>query len=304
LDPADACLEDCIAATCGDGILCTEPDCPTGPGGGPEECDAQGICCLSTCGIRRCADGLACGDAGDNGCCHPDARCDDGDVCTADTCDRSRGCAHAAISGCCRGAGECDDGDDCTADACDGATARCTHAPIADCCRADAECADADACTTNRCDPATDRCVSAIVSCESTDACLLPAGCDAAVGCRFVRPSGGNGLGCLVTHEVAALSGAVDAQASALGAKLAKQLKKHVATTIKRIDKARAKLANPPKAAVQLTKADAQISALVKKVTKRRDQGKLDAAVAADLLDKAAAVREILSRAIGEIVTA
>ncbi len=63
--------------------------------------------------------------------------CDDGNLCTADTCD-GEGCSHAAIDG-----GECVDGDPCTAgDHCEAGI--CVALPIA--------CDDGDPCTDDSCD--------------------------------------------------------------------------------------------------------------------------------------------------------
>jgi len=101
--------------------------------------------------------------------CRPGAAlaCDDGDLCTADSCDAAEGCRHAALS--------CDDGNPCTNDACDPAT-QCVHANNS------TACDDHDACTL------VDGCVSGAcvgtspLTCVSTDACAA-AGCDASTGC-------------------------------------------------------------------------------------------------------------------------
>lgn len=53
------------------------------------------------------------GEVIDTGC-HSDAECDDGDLCSTDTCNPDGSCSYDAVS--------CDDGDSCTADACVPAT--------------------------------------------------------------------------------------------------------------------------------------------------------------------------------------
>src|SRR5262249_48804665 len=54
--------------------------------------------------------------------------CDDGNLCTDDSCEPG-GCRHAARAGCCLTAADCDDHNPCTADACTGAST-CAHAPL------------------------------------------------------------------------------------------------------------------------------------------------------------------------------
>ncbi len=68
--------------------------------------------------------------------CTSAAECDDGNLCTADSCD----------SGVCSNLTSCNDGNACTTDSCDAVTGECTVDPIV--------CGDADACTVDSCDPA------------------------------------------------------------------------------------------------------------------------------------------------------
>ena len=74
--------------------------------------------------------------------------CDDGNACTADSCDPATGCSHAAM--------DCNDNDACTSDTCDPATG-CSHAAV--------DCNDNDACTTDSCDHVTG-CVNEPVACD------------------------------------------------------------------------------------------------------------------------------------------
>ena len=90
--------------------------------------------------------------------------CDDGNACTADTCDPLTGCSHTAV--------DCNDNDACTSDTCDPATG-CSHAAM--------DCNDNDACTADTCDPATG-CSHAAMDCDDNDACTSDT-CDHATGC-------------------------------------------------------------------------------------------------------------------------
>jgi hypothetical protein len=101
----------------------------------------------------------------------PDAtQCDDGNLCTANTCDAVKGCTYAAS------AAACDDKNPCTDDTCD---------PIKGCTNAanSANCDDADACTTS------DTCLAKACvggpakNCEDGIACTAHS-CDKASGCK------------------------------------------------------------------------------------------------------------------------
>jgi len=151
----DACVGGC--RQCGNGFLDDGEECDDGDanGSGPDQC-------RPTCERPRCGDGVrdageecdvgvaACGAACRCDCTLPAqscGECDDGDPCTADTCDAVAGCVHAPLpdgTPCadgtvcngeetCRGgmcvagvAPRCDDGDGCTEDGCDAITG-CTH---------------------------------------------------------------------------------------------------------------------------------------------------------------------------------
>jgi hypothetical protein len=345
----DRCVDGCRLATCGDGFVCSVPGCTTGPSGGVEQCDG-GVCCLSTCGTRSCPDGRVCNDGGTNGCCHPDATCDDGDPCTADQCNTFLGCTHPTIAGCCRSEGECDDLNVCTADTCDVDAHRCVFTPIAGtcddgsvctqndacsegsctgtaidctspsvclvaagcdpvagcrfdrvagCCEANTECNDGNACTEESCDLSRNRCVSTPVDCASPDPrCLLPAGCDTVLGCRFERRGGPEALDCLLQIEVAGLVGDLDDPG--LAAKLAKQLRKLVAKGSKKIQKGRDKAAKPSKAVAQLRKADKLFAKFLASVDKQIGKG-LPPALGNVLLGAAETIRFRLGVSLGEL---
>ena len=79
------------------------------------------------------------------GCGPTEVNCDDGDVCTEDTCDPVGGCQHTPIQGCCNYDYECDDQDACTTDICEANV--CVNIPI--------DCDDGNDCTQDSCDSAT-----------------------------------------------------------------------------------------------------------------------------------------------------
>ena len=69
-----------------------------------------------------------------NVCCTSDDQCDDGEVCTEDTCDTASGqCVNTDIEDCCTVDDECDDGDECTEDTCDVTTGECKNEEIPGC---------------------------------------------------------------------------------------------------------------------------------------------------------------------------
>lgn len=81
----------------------------------------------------RCPDGTSV-TVNDVECLHEPAVCNDGDACTAETCDQAVGCISLPI--------DCDDGDACTTDSCDSATG-CVNGPVV--------CDDGDLCTFGVC---------------------------------------------------------------------------------------------------------------------------------------------------------
>jgi len=86
---ASACV--LKAKVCDDGNLCTD-----------DACDAKTGCTLTAKAFAPCSDGNPCtvDDVCDAGACKaggPNA-CDDGDACTADSCQTGVGCAHLAVA--------------------------------------------------------------------------------------------------------------------------------------------------------------------------------------------------------------
>jgi len=211
-DPKKGCVSSPNRAPCDDGNACTtEARCAGGrcAGGLPRRCDDRNVCtddrcepaagCVHTDNAAPCEDGSrwTTGDRCAGGRCGSGAPpdCDDGNVCTDDSFDRTRGCVHAGNTA------PCDDGNACTTrDVC--ARGRCTGGPAI-------ACDDGNACTTDRCDARTgcghvdnsapcddrnactrgDACAAgrcaagAPVGCDDGNACTDDA-CDPAAGCR------------------------------------------------------------------------------------------------------------------------
>jgi cysteine-rich repeat protein len=134
--------------------------------------------------------------------CATDLECDDGDPCTADTCNVANGlCISAPLSG-----ASCDDGDACTAaDSC--VAGSCIGTPVT--------CTDNNTCTTDSCNPATGACVFAPLSgqscndgngCTSGDTCQngvctgAPTVCNDANPCTDDSCTGG---ACVFTFNAA-----------------------------------------------------------------------------------------------------
>ncbi len=133
----------------------TKASCPAAPPGSctVAACDpATGLC-----EELAVADGTACNDAGDDdpcadagvcslgACVALGSPCDDGDPCTADTCEPGLGCVHTPGP-----AGPCDDEDPCTTgDQCEDGV--CLGKPV--------PCDDGNACTLDSCDSQSGSCL-------------------------------------------------------------------------------------------------------------------------------------------------
>ncbi len=101
--------------------------------------------------------------------CTVDTDCNDGFVCTDDSC-LDGFCAHA------NNTAACDDGNACTAnDTCGGGVCAGDPPPACD---------DGDACTANACNPATGQCENPAVVCNDENACTDDS-CNPATGCVF-----------------------------------------------------------------------------------------------------------------------
>ena len=102
-----------------------------------------------------CTDGSACtvSDTCLSGICIPGAapNCNDGLLCTTDSCDPGTGCKHV------NNTLGCDDGDACTQnDTCGGGT--CKGTAVVGCCTSTAQCDDSNPCTIDSCDAVGGKC--------------------------------------------------------------------------------------------------------------------------------------------------
>jgi len=168
-DPVLGCVHSLNEGPCSDGDLCTTGDhCHLGAciASGALPCDDGNLCtddacealtgCTFTPNEAPCSDGNACtlDDQCSGGWCVAGGvtTCDDGNLCTDQTCDPDLGCVtvnntapcddadpctvtDACSGGACVGTGAlpCDDGDACTSDACITGVG-CDFSPITPCC--------------------------------------------------------------------------------------------------------------------------------------------------------------------------
>jgi hypothetical protein len=114
----------------------------------PKTCAGDGDClAYGECWGGNCASGVC---AFQFTCCATTEECEDGDVCTVDSC-ADGSCSNASIDGCCTVDGDCADGNPCTADACPGVGEQCQHQDIGGCCLTNGDCNDNNACTYDWC---------------------------------------------------------------------------------------------------------------------------------------------------------
>ena len=122
-----------FASDCASNNPCVEVDCVDGRC--VEDSLSADTICLEATACQRAAhcDG--------RGHCVPGepVSVDDGNLCTADSCQPTRGVVHEPVP--------VDDSDACTVDACDPRTGKVTHEPV--------EIDDGDECTLDACDPKT-----------------------------------------------------------------------------------------------------------------------------------------------------
>jgi len=170
-DESTSGVEDATEET--DDVQESEPDVEA-PAGCEvdEDCPAPSSeCAISICeqGTKTCAekaltDGASC-QVGTGSCvfvgqCDAGAcvsteggvlGCDDGNVCTTDTCEQETGCVFQAIEGCCNVNEDCVSGDACKIGVCEEAV--CSYVEAEDCCYVDEDCADDIFCTADICVP-------------------------------------------------------------------------------------------------------------------------------------------------------
>ncbi len=209
-DKVGGCKNVANQAACSDGNACTADDnckqgvCTAGSAidcndNNPctaEKCDPQKGCALLPLAIT-CTDDSACTttDTCMDGDCIPGPKldCNDGKVCTDDSCDKVKGCVQlnntatctddsvcTTNDGCADGAclpgaaTNCDDKNPCTDDTCDKVNG-CANV------QSTKPCSDGDACT-NKDTCANGKCVAVAVNCDDGNACTSES-CDPVKGC-------------------------------------------------------------------------------------------------------------------------
>jgi cysteine-rich repeat protein len=136
-DPAIGCVNVNNTAPCDDGNACTTNDTCSDDvcvGGPPPNCDDGNVCtddscdpatgCVNTNNTLPCNDGNACttGDTCSDGVCvgGPPPNCDDGNLCTDDSCDPAIGCVNTNNTAPCNDDNACTQTDVCSAGSCVG----------------------------------------------------------------------------------------------------------------------------------------------------------------------------------------
>jgi streptogramin lyase len=148
------------------------------------DCNDGSVCTLDTCPVP----GGACVHAAVPECCMTDADCNDQNLCTTDTCPSPGGqCQHVALANCCMSSKDCSDGDACTADVCPNPGGQCSFVPINGCCTQDVDCTKGDKCSAATCvggfcqDAKKPNCCATDADCADKDLCTLDT-CDVANG--------------------------------------------------------------------------------------------------------------------------
>jgi hypothetical protein len=197
---------------CTDGVCCNSSDCGT-----CRACDATGMCQNSDSTVSCTAHDMCHTDQGmcsGGACQRPTISCDDGNPCTADSCNPSTGCVHTALTGMacndnnactqtdtCNSQGVCTGGnpigctasDQChTAGTCDPATGMCSNPPKGN----GTACNDGNACTTGETCNGAGSCTGGTAkTCPATDQCHMDGTCNPANG-TCSNPPQPNGTDC------------------------------------------------------------------------------------------------------------
>ncbi len=195
------CKKNVCAAKTG---KCSVQDLPNGT-----NCDADGSVCttLDTCKAGTCTAG------------NP-LPCNDGKICTNDSCNPTKGCLFSPNASKCDADGsvctvddscvkgiclagpkkKCDDGNDCTDDSCDSGKG-CQFAANSDACDDNSACTKGDIC-------AASKCVGSKVSCDDNDPCTADS-CNSKSGCGHKSAPGSceDGDACTDGDKCAATKG-------------------------------------------------------------------------------------------------
>ncbi len=210
--PFVGCRFEPVGGLCDDGDPCTQEDqCQEGEClGKPLSCDDDNPCTDDHCVGGQCnhqpTPPAACDDLnpcteqdtcdGDGSCVGESKDCDDGSICTQDSCDPTSGdCLHLAVPGPCEDGSlcttddlcvaglcvgtpmDCDDDNLCTADQCLDETGECAHEPLTGSCDDHNLCTVGDTCMDGACVPGGE-----FPDCQDGNPCTGDT-CDPKVGC-------------------------------------------------------------------------------------------------------------------------
>ncbi|HVY29222.1 MAG TPA: MYXO-CTERM sorting domain-containing protein [Polyangiaceae bacterium] len=174
------------ANKCNGDEVCNNGACGVGT---PLDCNDNNACTTDTCAPAtgcvntKKVDGVKCEDATkcngietcSNGVCIAGTppNCDDGNPCTADSCDAAQGCMHTAV-----GAGtKCDDGNVCNGISTCVGTVCTAGTPLS--------CDDGNVCTDDSCVPATGcKFVNNTADCSDNNLCTVTDKCDGNGSCK------------------------------------------------------------------------------------------------------------------------
>ena len=151
-----------------------DTDEATCPAGGPcvtLTCDGAKKSCVGADLAGPCdGDGNPCtkGDCNQGSCVEKPVDCDDGNGCTADTCEPTGACAHGPADGPCSDGNDCSIGDTCSGGACQAGKDKD--------CNDGNPCTDADLCVLGACQP------GGPTDCDDGTACTTDT-CDKKLGC-------------------------------------------------------------------------------------------------------------------------
>jgi hypothetical protein len=251
-DDSNACTtgDICNGSTCKSGAV---KNCDDNNGCTNDGCDTATGACTHVANSALCNDNNACtlGDVCAASACKPGTAksCDDGKLCTDDSCDKVTGsCVNAANTAACEdgnkctlgdkcGLGSCqpgtavtcDDKDACTNDSCNPGDGACVFAPKIGCggnCAKQADCSDGNPCTDDQCVNGKCAFPANTATCDDTNPCTIgdvcsggtcksggPKGCDDNNGCTNDSCNVANG-NCAYVNNTAACS---DSDACTIG---------------------------------------------------------------------------------------
>jgi len=194
--------QDDVAST--DASRTSAKDLGPGAVGVPLQCVSNADCNeiiakVSPCGVALCSDGKCIAKAGAKkpGCCLGNDDCATGDPCEVGVCSKLGGsCTYFAACPACTDSIQCDDGILCTVDTCTGLA--CEHTAKPGCCDTDSDCSDGDACTNDLC--AGNACVHVIAQAPDDALCcvageLLGVDFEDGTTCDFAAAGGSGSVG-------------------------------------------------------------------------------------------------------------